>query len=381
MPAFVEPQLCKLVERPPSQAGWAHEIKFDGYRLQLRVEDGKARLRTRKGLDWTEKFPAIAEQARDAARLHDRRRGRWRSSHGAPDFAALQAALSEGQTGRPGLLRLRSAVRRRRGPARPAAARAQGAPEGAARRAQGQASRPAATSSISRRRATRCWNRPAAWTWKASSPSELDAPYRSGRGDSWIKTKCRAGHEVVIGGWTSEGERVPLAAGRRASRTARPELVHVGRVGTGFSEAGHAQAAAAAARASRARPARSRPAPPAQGSQHALGAARAGGRDRVRRLDRRRQCAPGRLQGPARRQAGRGGRGRGSRCKPEKAKMAKPVPEAKRAKSSGADNGRRPGGRHGRDDLQSRQAAVARRDSRPSPSSSWRATTRRSATG
>ena len=43
MPDFVEPQLCKLVERPPSQAGWAHEIKFDGYRMQLRVEDGKAR--------------------------------------------------------------------------------------------------------------------------------------------------------------------------------------------------------------------------------------------------------------------------------------------------------------------------------------------------
>src|SRR5262245_25242970 len=50
MPKFVEPQLAKLVERPPS-SGWAHEVKFDGYRLQLRVEDGEATLRTRKGLD------------------------------------------------------------------------------------------------------------------------------------------------------------------------------------------------------------------------------------------------------------------------------------------------------------------------------------------
>ena len=44
---------------------------------------------------------------------------------------------------------------------------------------------------------------------------ELDAPYRSGRGGSWVKTKCRAGHEVVIGGWTSEGTPPALAAGRR----------------------------------------------------------------------------------------------------------------------------------------------------------------------
>ena len=45
MPDFIEPQLAKLVERAPSEPGWAHEVKFDGYRLQLRVEDGKATLR------------------------------------------------------------------------------------------------------------------------------------------------------------------------------------------------------------------------------------------------------------------------------------------------------------------------------------------------
>ena len=43
--------------------GWCHEIKFDGYRVQLRVEDGKATLKTRKGLDWTDKFAAIAKEA------------------------------------------------------------------------------------------------------------------------------------------------------------------------------------------------------------------------------------------------------------------------------------------------------------------------------
>ena len=76
MPDFVAPQLCASVERPPSGEGWCHEIKFDGYRVQLRVEDGEATLKTRKGLDWTDKFGAIAKEAQRAARRADRRRDR-----------------------------------------------------------------------------------------------------------------------------------------------------------------------------------------------------------------------------------------------------------------------------------------------------------------
>jgi len=62
MPAFVAPELCSSVDRPPNGDGWCHEIKFDGYRVQLRVEDGEATLKTRKGLDWTDKFKAIAKE-------------------------------------------------------------------------------------------------------------------------------------------------------------------------------------------------------------------------------------------------------------------------------------------------------------------------------
>src|SRR5205814_1724859 len=53
IPAFVAPQLAKLVDRPPNSDGCGHELKLDGYRLLLRVENGKATLKTRKGLDWT----------------------------------------------------------------------------------------------------------------------------------------------------------------------------------------------------------------------------------------------------------------------------------------------------------------------------------------
>jgi bifunctional non-homologous end joining protein LigD len=99
LPGFVEPQLTKSVDRPPPGAGWGHEIKFDGYRLQLRVQKGKATLKTRKGLDWTAKFTEIAK---DAAALPD---GIYDGEacaldhNGSPDFPALQAALSDGKTG------------------------------------------------------------------------------------------------------------------------------------------------------------------------------------------------------------------------------------------------------------------------------------------
>ena len=59
MPSFIAPQLCKSVGRPPSGQDWVHEL--DGYRMQLRVDDGQAVMRTRKGLDWTGKFQAIAD--------------------------------------------------------------------------------------------------------------------------------------------------------------------------------------------------------------------------------------------------------------------------------------------------------------------------------
>ena len=86
MPDFVPPQLCASVERPPRGAGWCHEIKFDGYRVQLRVEDGDVALNTRKGLDWADKFPAIAKEAQQPAGCADRRRDRRRRHKGPAGF-------------------------------------------------------------------------------------------------------------------------------------------------------------------------------------------------------------------------------------------------------------------------------------------------------
>ena len=83
---------------------WVHEIKFDGYRLQARVDRGRVKLLTRSGLDWTTKFgkKSLEALADTAACV---RRDRWRTGRrgrtGArPDFSALQADLSEGRSDR-----------------------------------------------------------------------------------------------------------------------------------------------------------------------------------------------------------------------------------------------------------------------------------------
>jgi len=60
LPAFLAPSLASLTDRPPSGPKWVHEIKYDGYRMQARVDGLNIRLLTRKSLDWTERFRSIA---------------------------------------------------------------------------------------------------------------------------------------------------------------------------------------------------------------------------------------------------------------------------------------------------------------------------------
>jgi ATP-dependent DNA ligase len=60
LPRWVNPQLCALVDEPPQSSEWLHEIKYDGYRMHARLDQGKAQLLTRIGLDWTHKYAPIA---------------------------------------------------------------------------------------------------------------------------------------------------------------------------------------------------------------------------------------------------------------------------------------------------------------------------------
>jgi bifunctional non-homologous end joining protein LigD len=64
LPQFVPPQLSLPVEKPPSGAQWVHEIKLDGYRMAARIDNGRAQLLTRTGLDWTANIQAPSRRSR-----------------------------------------------------------------------------------------------------------------------------------------------------------------------------------------------------------------------------------------------------------------------------------------------------------------------------
>ena len=61
MPGFIKPQLATLKMKAPSGDQWIHEIKYDGYRVQIHLNQGKAKVFTRNGHDWTSRFSAIAK--------------------------------------------------------------------------------------------------------------------------------------------------------------------------------------------------------------------------------------------------------------------------------------------------------------------------------
>ena len=229
MPRFVAPQLCKAVSRAPQDDDWVHEIKFDGYRIQLRVDDGEVALRTRTGLDWTDKFRAIARVAKNLPNVLVDGEVVAVDHEGTPNFAALQAALSEGRTqdliyfafdlmfaNGEDLRSLPLSDRKNRlkkllGNGDQALLRYVQHLSDAGDAVLQSACRMHLEGIVSKR---------------------LDSPYRSGRSDLWTKAKCRTGHEVVIGGWSGSSTKVrSLIAGVYRG----DHLVHVGRVGTGFN--------------------------------------------------------------------------------------------------------------------------------------------------
>src|SRR5665213_2439553 len=233
LPDFVAPQLCRLVDRPPGGEGWIHEIKFDGYRAQLRVQGANATIRTRKGLDWTSRFRAIAEAGADLADCLIDGEIVALDHNGSPDFAGLQAALADEATddliffafdllheGGADLRDLPLADRKTRLRA-------------LLRRLKGRAADRLRFVEHFEMAGEAVLRSACKMSLEGIVSKRLDAPYRSGRSETWTKAKCRAGHEVVLGAWTSTGSafRSLIAGVFRDGK-----LVHVGRIGSGFSK-------------------------------------------------------------------------------------------------------------------------------------------------
>jgi bifunctional non-homologous end joining protein LigD len=254
MPHGIEPELATLVSAPPAGEEWLHEIKFDGYRVICEIERGKARLLTRHGKDWSDRFApvtaAAAELPVDAAVLDGE--VTVLLPDGKTSFQALQESLGEAGSGERAdgaamvyfafdLLYL-DGYDLRRAPlaARKEALRRLLEAAGGAAGASANTARPANGGPIRfsdhvlgqgldfHRQACR-------HGLEGIVSKRADLPYRAGRGKDWVKVKCLQRQEMVIGGFTDpEGARTGLGAlllgvyeGER--------LVFAGKVGTGFT--------------------------------------------------------------------------------------------------------------------------------------------------
>jgi bifunctional non-homologous end joining protein LigD len=238
LPAFLPPALATLVPRAPAGSQWLHEIKFDGYRLEARIERGEVRLLTRTGLDWTHRFGHPVVEALNAlpveTALFD---GEIvvENAAGASDFSLLQQALSAGNadayrfylfdvmhldgfdlTGLPLVAR------------KEALARVVPEPEGEGVGVVRLSGHFDADGARLLRHACRL-------SLEGVVSKRRNAPYLSGRGKDWLKSKCAQRQEFVIGGY------VPSSTGDKAIGSLvmghydGDRLVHAGRVGTGFS--------------------------------------------------------------------------------------------------------------------------------------------------
>jgi bifunctional non-homologous end joining protein LigD len=232
-PKFREPQKATLVDAVPSGAAWLHEMKYDGYRCLLALAGGAARIYTRTGLDWTAKFPEIAEAAGaiqcDRALLDGEIVAV--DDKGNTGFSALQQAISEGGRGLSLFLfdaleidgrkldRLPNVERKQR----LAALLGEGVPPFIlyADHIAGKGEQ--------------LFEAMCKAGQEGIISKKADAPYRSGRTKNWLKVKCTRRQEFVIVGWTESDKK---GRGFRALLLGLNEggkLRYAGKVGTGFS--------------------------------------------------------------------------------------------------------------------------------------------------
>ena len=318
-PAFVKPQLALEAETPPEGAGWLHELKLDGYRMQARKDGASVQMLTRTGLDWTARMRAIADEVKRLPVEKATLDGEVvvLAEDGTTSFAALQAAFQEGER-HPltyfcfDLLHLEGRDTR-------------GLPLVERKRLLTKllAGADAAVLAVSEHLETgggRMFHEVCALGAEGIVSKRADGRYLPGsRGGDWLKLKCLHQQEFVVGGYTLPGKG---AAGSQAVGALLlgyykgGKLIYAGRTGTGFTQKTHRmlrsrlETMRLAGKAPRKDRGICRGAGgSAEGSD--LGAAGAGGAGALCDLDGGRSGAAGGVSGTARGQAGARGGARG----------------------------------------------------------------------
>ena len=235
LPGFIPPSLAALHDAAPSGADWIHEIKFDGYRIEARLDRGKVKLLTRKALDWTHRFKRIADALAALPAETALLDGELvvENEKGVSSFSMLQTDLKDGRgdrfvywvfdllhldgrdlTDEPLIERKAALQRLLRGKSRTGPIRYAEHFDGDGPLIFKHACELNLEGIVSKLR---------------------DAPYRSGRSENFVKTKCHNAQEFVVAGF-SPSTAMPKAVGAlTVAFHDGGKLRYAGRVGTGYS--------------------------------------------------------------------------------------------------------------------------------------------------
>lgn len=235
LPTFVAPCLATLVAKPPEGDEWVHEIKFDGYRIEARIEGDGVKLLTRKGLDWTHRFGAVPRLLRQLHRGTALIDGELvvEDSEGHTSFTALAEALKGGHSERfvlqcfdllylDGFNLMGATLIDRKALLRGIFGRT--SKTGKVRYSEHLAGDGA------RMLAEAC-----RLGLEGLVSKHIDRPYRSGRNGDWLKSKCIQTDEFVIIGYVPSSVSPNAVGALVVGYYDRNRLIYAGRVGTGFT--------------------------------------------------------------------------------------------------------------------------------------------------
>jgi bifunctional non-homologous end joining protein LigD len=260
IPGYIAPCLATLAPRPPSGDRFVHEIKFDGYRLQLHISSGKVACFTRRGHDWSARFPTLVAAASrlnlDAAIIDGE--AVVVTDNGDTDFAALESYVSSQQPERSAhhlvfyafdLLYLRVFDLRRT----PLIGRKRALAE---LLAEEKKSSPLRYSEHLEEDGPAIWHKACGMQLEGIVSKRRDSSYHSGRSGDWIKVTCRQRDSFFVVGIALKGAKFDgVYLGERRNG----KLVYAGKVENGFTDAQVKRASRPAPRAFRRRGNRSWP--------------------------------------------------------------------------------------------------------------------------
>lgn len=234
LPDFIPPALAEMAAAPPSGENFIHEIKFDGYRIQARLDHGQTMLKTRNGLDWTPRFQpvAIAVAALPAETALIDGEIVVEDDNGVSSFSALQAVLKGERRGAFvyhafDLLHLDGRDLRRE----PLTVRKAALAELLARNRNPILR----LSEHLSERGPLVFEHACRMGLEGIVSKRADAPYRSGRSRNWIKSKCLLRQEFVVGGFALVTGSQRAIGALIVGTYEGGKLRYAGRVGTGYT--------------------------------------------------------------------------------------------------------------------------------------------------